>query len=195
MDAESASQEELCERIRAAVSRASEVELEQCVYALDTRLIESGCFNDGVFAEVLAIVESEDFLSMQGSFHLLRLLEDNWSNLDDRQRATVILKLEAVYDSLSDWMARMLITEILGRLVDGAQAVEALSRLSRSRSPVGRGLVANGLVWVIKRASDPTQRARAFAQLRQLEGDPAEVVAVEVRAAYRRLGLDSKATG
>lgn len=184
--------------------------IEMCSEAVankDARLLEWAvarfaeyCFKEPTDAtideQILSFLDetfrSTPFLEMSGSWHLLMVLEWNWSAFTDRQRAILLDAIEFTFDKLADPMSWFVLSEILGEYYCSASALEVLKRLSKVSADGPRSQVPHGLEHIAKSTADPALRARAIHDLLRMQSDRSDDVKAEVVNSIQRLKAAKK---
>ncbi len=151
-------------------------------------VLEEGALPEEYFRCILASLQDEAFLRIDGSWKLVRVFEENWKELSELQRAALLPVLEASYGSFHDWIACFVISGILGELYRDERAFGAPCRLRNCRKETPRSFVPHGFEHM---AGDPTNEGlaqRALEELTKMERDESEMVRGEVRESLSRLG-------
>ncbi len=97
-------------------------------------VLEEGALPEEYFRCILASLQDEAFLRIDGSWKLVRVFEENWKELSELQRAALLPVLEASYGSFHDWIACFVISGILESEMVRGEVRESLSRLGRRES-------------------------------------------------------------
>ena len=161
--------------------------LRVTAFEIGTRVLEEGIFPDDTFVGLLAIFQEEKFQHSDGSWKLVRVFEDNWEQLSEEQRRTLLPVLESNYESFSEWMACFIISGILGELYRNAPSFEVLQRLARCRKEVARSLVPHGLEHIVRDTPDTELATRASAELARMQTDHSPTVRNEVAESMARI--------
>lgn len=109
-------EEILLESLKKSVASGSLVSIESLVFDLGMIVMEKGAFPQSCFDEIVHTLTDKKFLGLEGSWKLLRVFEHNWDQLSEQQRSELLLVLEMVYKSFSDWMGQFVISGLLGEL-------------------------------------------------------------------------------
>jgi hypothetical protein len=133
------------------------------------------------------IFAEEKFQHSDGSWKLIRVFEENWEQLSEEQRNTLLPVLEAHYESFSDWMACFVISGILGELYKDARAFQALCRLSTCHKEAPRSFVPHGFEHVVSDAPDAELAMQALAELTKMQTDHSPMVRDEVAESLARI--------
>ena len=115
---------------------------EAMAFEIGVRILEEGIFPSDTFIALISIFEEDKFQQADGSWKLIRVFEENWQQLTDEQRNTLLPVLETHYESFSDWMACFVISSILGEQYKNALAFQALRRLANCKKEVPRSLAS-----------------------------------------------------
>jgi len=192
MGAEINDENEVLESLRRSISAGEGKELAARVYDLDTLLLKTGEYSDPLFEELLNILGEPQFVSMDGSWHLLRLFENSWDYLTEGQRGRLLEAFEASYGEFGDWMSCFVISEILGRQYADERALQTFRRLKRLKAHVPRSLIPHGLEHLARGRQSENIARRAFDELSGMRNDPSAQVREEVNAALARLARDGR---
>jgi hypothetical protein len=144
-------------------------------------------FPEHNFELILALLKRPELLEMDGSFYILRVLENNWKSLSDEQKERLLPALETAYGLFNDWMSWFVISELLGECFGDEQALRVLSRLKTLRGEGPRSLVPHGLEHIVKGARDEDLVRKAYTELSGMGNDPSEQVRDEVSLSLQRL--------
>lgn len=178
---------EIIVKLIQTISQQNGEALEQTVYDLETSLIRSGHFSDALFESLLEIMRRPDYLTLDGSWYLLRIFENKWDYLSEEQRSKLIPALEDAYGKLRDWMACFVISELLGKLVSDERALDTLSRLKNLKNTTARSMVPHALELLVRRSPNRDLAERAFQEIREMQSDPTQEVIKEVNLSLARL--------
>jgi hypothetical protein len=177
----------LIEALRGAVLRGDQESLQKQTYDLDTHLMEAGYFSPNLFQELLKIIALPEFLALEGSFVLLRVIEYGFDYLTEDQKTKLLEALEESYASFTDFTSCFQIAEIIGESYGGERGLQTLRRLKRSKADMPRSMVPHGLEYFIKKSSDPQLARQAFNELMQMKSDPSDDVRDEVNTSLAQL--------
>jgi hypothetical protein len=192
MSAETDDEKEVLESLRRSISAGDAEELAARVYDLDTLLLKTGEYSDPLFEELLNFLGEPQFVSMEGSWQLLRLFENSWDYLTEGQRGRLLEAFEASYGEFGDWMSCFVISEILGRQYADERALQTFRRLKRLKAATPRSLIPHGLEHLARGRQGEDIARRAFDELSGMRNDPSEQVREEVNAALARLVRDGR---
>jgi len=179
-------------KLRQIVEAGDESKLEDLVgesarYCLKRVNPADGVFPEDLFAAMLQTVESPAFKRMEGGYHLLLWFEFDWGRLSPDQTARLLPVLEAAYGEFSDWMCRVVASEILGRFFADAAALDAVERLNASLPEEARATLPMAFEKFVVESADPAVKARAATRLLELARDPSGEIQTEVRESLQRL--------
>lgn len=160
---------------------------EAMAFEIGIRVLEEGIFPSDTFIGLIAMFEEEKFQQSDGSWKLIRVFDDNWQQLSDEQRNTLLPVLETHYESFSDWMACFVISGILGEQYRNAQAFEALRRLANCKKEVPRSLIPHGFEHIACDSPEAELAKQALAELTNMQKDHSPVVRGEVAESLARL--------
>ena len=177
----------LIEALRGAVSKGDQGNLEKQTYDLDTHLMEAGNFSANLFQELLRIIALPEFLAMEGSFVLLRVIEYGFEYLSEEQKTKLLEVLEESYSSFTDFTSCFQIAEIIGESYGGERGLQTLRRLKTSKADIPRSMVPHGLEYFIKHSGDPELSRQAFNELMLMKSDPSDDVRDEVNTSLVQL--------
>ena len=180
-------EKELIEAIRQAVLKGDQDSLSKQTYDLDSHLMEVGYFSADLFEGLMDIIALPEFLSMEGSFVLVKIFEDGVNYLNEEQKTALLDVLERFYDSFTDFTSCFLISEIIGESYGDERALQTLRRLKTSKVEMPRSMVPHGLEYFVKKSSDPHLAQLACNELLQMKSDPSEDVRDEVSTSLAQL--------
>ena len=100
-------------RLQELVASGDPKAFEAMTFEIGHNVLEEGIFPTDTFKGLLAIFAEEKFQHSDGSWKLIRVFEENWEQLSEEQRNTLLPVLESHYESFSDWMACFVISGIL----------------------------------------------------------------------------------
>jgi hypothetical protein len=161
--------------------------LESLAFEIGNTVLQEGAFPSAYFEALMALLEEEHFLHLEGSWKLIRVFEENWSELSNEQRRILLAALERQYESFTDWMACFVISGVLGEQYGNDDAFKALLRLASSKKEMPRSFVPHGLEHIARQSADPNLAQRAFDELVKMKGDQSEMVRGEVAESLARL--------
>jgi hypothetical protein len=144
---------------------------------------ESPPFSRDFMAELANVLTDRRFWSMEGSFHLLALFQNDWGRLDKEQRVELSRILESTYDKFRDSASQLVIVELLGEYMSDEPSLKALQRLSSTLNDVARAHVAHGFKCLAVSTGDSRLRAEALQRLKAMAGDSSQIVRQEVASA------------
>lgn len=129
------------------------------------------------------------FHAMEGSWHLIRLVEEDWSAFTEEQRVRLLDPLEFSFNKYTDWMSWFVISEILGENYCCERAFTALKRLAETPEEGPRSLVPHGFEHIAESAADPALRQLALDEILRMRGDVSAQVRDEALISLGRLGI------
>ncbi|HMA34192.1 MAG TPA: hypothetical protein VKY74_06880 [Chloroflexia bacterium] len=151
-------------------------QLEAAGYQLGTLSIERGHFPERSFDSLLDLMNRQDFLDLEGSYHLLNVLDFQWEDLSERQKERLLPSLESSYARFKDHMSWVMISVLLGEQYKNEEAFQALRRLRSVEDEVQRSWVSHGLEHIVDSSGDDSLSRKAYAELVQMRNDPSEYV-------------------
>jgi len=160
---------------------------EAIAFEIGNKVLEEGIVPGDTFIGLLAIFAEEKFQHSDGSWKLIRVFEENWEQLSEEQRDTLLPVLEAHYESFTDWMACFVISGILGELYKDARAFQVLCRLSTCHNEVSRSFVPHGFEHVVSDAPNTELAMQALAELTKMQMDHSPMVRGEVAESLARI--------
>lgn len=170
-----------------AIAADDSAQLREYAYAMETSALGADHFPEHNFELILALLNRREFLEMEGSFYVLRVLKNDCNLLTDQQKERLLPALETAYGSFHDWMTWFVVSELLGEYFGDEPALRALSRLKTLCAEGPRSLVPHGLEHIVKGASGEDLASEAYTELLGLRNDPSEQVRDEVSLSLRRL--------
>jgi hypothetical protein len=180
-------EEPLHNLIYQAIAASDGTRLREYAYMMETFTLGMEYFPEPSFELILTLLKRRELLEMDGSFYILRVLENDWDLLSDDQKERLLPALETAYGLFYDWMSWLVISELLGEYFGDEQALGSLSRLKTLHAEGPRSLVPHGLEHIVKGACDEGLASKAYTELLDMRKDPSEQVRNEVRLSLRRL--------
>lgn len=174
-------------RLQELVALGDPKAFEAMAFEIGHNVLEEGTFPTDTFKGLLVIFAEEKFQHSHGSWKLIRVFEENWEQLSEEQRNTLLPVLEAHYESFSDWMACFVISGILGELYKDVWAFHALCRLSTCHKEVPRSLIPHGFEHIVSDAPDAHLAMQALAELTKMQSDHSSTVRAEVNESLGRI--------
>jgi hypothetical protein len=174
-------------RLRELVALGDPKAFEVMAFEIGNNVLEEGIFPSETFIGLLAIFAEGKFQQSDGSWKLIRVFEENWEQLSEEQRNTLLPVLEAHYESFSDWMACFVISGIFGELYKDTRAFQALCRLSKCHKEVPRSFVPHGFEHLASDAPDAELAMQALAELTKMQTDHSPMVRGEVKESLGRI--------
>jgi hypothetical protein len=174
-------------RLQELVALGDPKAFEAMTFEIGHNVLEEGIFPTDTFKGLLAIFAEHKFQHSDGSWKLIRVFEENWEQLSEEQRNTLLPVLEAHYASFSDWMACFVISGILGELYKDARAFQALCRLSTCQKEVPRSFIPHGFEHIVTDSPDAQLALQALAELTKMQTDHSSTVRGEVNESLRRI--------
>jgi hypothetical protein len=162
-------------------------------YKISTRLLDHDVFPESLFNDLITIMRAPEFLAAKGSWELIRIFDENWSQVGTQQRNRLLETFEAIFNSLDDWVACLMISEIVGMRFADEEAFNFLMRLKDSSGEMPRSFIPHGFEHIVVDSGDRELAKRAFSELLRLKGDLADAVRNEVDESLLRLrqhGID-----
>lgn len=177
----------IIEALRRAVVSRDGAQLGEEAYNLDTHLLKVGYFSPTLFRELMKIISLHEFLTMEGSFVLLKIFQDSFDYLNDDQKEELLRVLETCYEDLTDPTSCFLVSEIVGESYCDERALQTLRRLKESKADVPRSLVPHGLEYFTRKCGDRELARLAFNELLNMRSDPSDNVRDEVTTSLQQL--------
>jgi hypothetical protein len=177
----------IIEALRRTVLSRNGEQLGEEAYNLDTHLLKVGYFSPTLFRELMKIISLHEFLTMEGSFLLLKVFQDSFDYLTEDQKEELLRVLETCYQDLTDSTSLFLVSEIVGESYCDERALETLRRLKASKADVPRSLVPHGLEYLTRKCGDRELATLAFNELLQMRSDLAENVRDEAITSLNQL--------
>jgi hypothetical protein len=175
------------DELKTAITSGDPKALEKTAFDIGNTILQEGVFPNDYFDGLIALLKDDRFLRLEGSWKLIRVFEENWSELSSEQRDRLLSMLEQSYQYFSDWMACFVISGILGEQYGDDRALNVLCRLKRSASEMPRSFVPHGLEHIAKQSPDAKLAMRALAELVEMQRDSSDVVRGEVEESLSRL--------
>jgi hypothetical protein len=144
-------------------------------------------FSTDVLSRILELLSRREFLALQGTSNILRLIEYDWSTFSPDQRNQVLTSVEQAFPYFTDKLSWFLTAELLGEYACNHDALEALQRLTRVADPEARSFVASGFEQLAVCSSDSTLTRAASASLERMREDPSALVRAEASECIRRV--------
>jgi hypothetical protein len=183
-----------CRRLEESLSSRDASDFERAVLELEVQILEEDGLSHELFSCIASLLRKPLFLDKQGSWVLLRILQENWNALSVEQRRALAETMEEIYGRPADWMGSFMISLTFGESGIEAESLEALGRLSRSNEQKPRALVAVGLEKLVRRSTVSDVRERAIRILESLANDASSEVSREAKEALGRVvGRESQA--
>jgi len=185
-------------RILKTIATEDATQLKKCVdeqasYCFkDSSASEHNSFPEQIFNFILNLMKQQQFLMMQGSWHLLMIFEYDWGLLSVSQTERLLSALEAAYTAFADWMSWFVISEILGEYFMDERSFQALCRLMNSAADDPRSFVPHGLEHIAKNNLGRDLAQKALAELLVMREDSSSQVRHEVNLSLQRLGVSDK---
>ena len=139
-------------------------------------------FDEGVFRDILTLLKQQDFLNAEGSFHVLRIIESDWSLLTAQQKTELLTHLQEAYPLFKASMSWFVVAEILGEFYADAKALRVLQELRKVSNDGPRSLLPMALQQVIQNCQDSSLSDDANKELSSMSDDPSEDVRHEAEA-------------
>lgn len=183
---------EFGERVNAAVKAHDARLLEAAVdevagYYFQNPSDDGVTFPDDKLAVILEQMTQPGFQQMPGAFHLLMLLQFDWSTLKPSQKAKLLPAIEDAYPKFADWMSCFVLSELLGKFYCDREGLDCLARLRKSTSEIARSLLPLGFEHIVRYSEDANLGRLALEQLRALDRDPSGKVRHEASESMTRL--------
>ena len=132
-------------------------------------------------------IRSTIFLKMDGAWHLLMILEWNWSAFTAQQQATLLDAIEFSFDKFSDPMSWFVLSEVLGEYYCSGPAFEVLKRLGKLSDDGPRSQVPHGLEHIAKSTTDAALHAHSVNEILRMQSDRSGAVREEAMISIQRL--------
>ena len=178
---------QIIDALRRAVVSTDGAQLGEEAYNLDTHLLKVGSFSPTLFRELMKIISLHEFLTMEGSFLLLKIFQDSFDYLTDDQKEELLRVLETCYEDLTEPTSCFLVSEIVGESYCDERALQTLRRLKESKADVPRSLVPHGLEYFTRKCGDRELARLAFNELLNMRSDPSDNVRDEVTTSLQQL--------
>lgn len=147
-----------------------------------------GTFDQGIFEEIIALLNRDSFLHSNGSSNVLLFFEYDWAILTGEQKKQLLPAIVLAYPKLRDQLSWYVISELLGCFFADKGALDALHQLKSVADDNQRSLVPTGLERLIKNSSDSAVRENAYNELKEMKNDPSDEVRQEVEFSLRQFG-------
>jgi hypothetical protein len=177
----------IIEALGRAIQSGNGDQLREEAYNLDTQLINVGSFSPTLFKELIKLLTLHAFLTLEGSFPLLKIFQDSFDYLTEDQKDELLRVLEACYQDLTDPTSCFLVSEIVGESYCDERALETLRRLKATKADVPRSLVPHGLEYFARKCGERELARLAFNELLQMRSDPSENVRDEAITSLNQL--------
>jgi len=177
--------EEIVASVRTAVDNNDAADLESCTLRYLTEW-EYDEFPDQLMSLVISLLSNERFLHMEGSWHLLHMLETEWDCLTESQKSSLLRAIHSAFPRLRDWLACFVVAELLGMYFCDASALSVLVDLGKTSKGMHRTYIPSGLKYIAE-SGPPSAAVAALAELRLLSRDPDCDVRREATECLRRL--------
>jgi len=151
-------------------------------------LPEDGTFDQGVFEEIIALLNRDSFLHSNGSSNVLLFFRYDWAILTGEQKKQLLPAIVLAYPKLRDQLSWYVISELLGRFSADKGALDALHELKSVADDNQRSLIPTGLERLIKNSNDAAVREDAYNELKEMKNDPSDEVRQEVELSLRQVG-------
>jgi hypothetical protein len=145
------------------------------------------CFSQSLFERIMGIMGRNNFLKMEGSYHLLLLFEYDWATLNQSQKEFLLDAIEESYEAYGDWMSCFVISELLGEYYCDGEALRVLLKFLKSESETARAFVPHALEHLIKDCPDKSLRGKAAESLLSMRNDPSAKVQRELGESFSNL--------
>ena len=143
-------------------------------------------FDEGVFQDILLLLKQQDFLDAKGSFHVLRIIEYDWSLLTTRQKAELLIPLQVGYSLFKSPMSWFIIAEILGEFYADVNSFRVLQELKKISKDGPRSLLPMAFYQIIQNCQDGSLSQEAYKELKSMSDDPTRDIKNEAEALLRR---------
>jgi hypothetical protein len=161
--------------------------LRHCATSVLMQVCEGSLTGDDVVDLIIHFLNEQPFLEVEGSHHLIMLIQVLWAEIPDARRVSLLPELEGAYGRFRDWMSWFVISEILGECVGDERSFQILLRLRSSTADHPRSFIPHAFEHVIKSSHDRTLASRAQAELARMADDPSVQVREEVARSLQRL--------
>lgn len=188
--------QDLAELSSHVLDRGDEQKLREFIDKIDLYLIveESrggDSFPDSVFEFVMGLMDSEIFLTLEGSSKLLLVFETDWVRLSEDQKQKLLVSLGKAYARFKDQMSLFITSELLGQYYCNEDAFRLLRQLKKTSNLTARALIPHGFEHIAKSAADEQLRKRAVSELISMKQDPSPEVQSEAAEALAKLPTSS----
>jgi hypothetical protein len=133
------------------------------------------------YAILADLLQAPEVMASDQSHKIYAQVQYLWEEFTAEQRRRITELLEKVYPSLTDWVAQLVISDVLGQCSDPKMGLTALRRLRETKAEIPRALTANGFGQLAKYCSSATVADQALRELLTMREDPSPRVQDETR--------------
>jgi hypothetical protein len=175
-----------------AVRSHDEVRLQELVGSVATFCFKKPedveeAFSDYFFNGLIAVIDSEAFLTMPGGGALLVLFEYDWQRLTESQKGRLLKLLEVLFPKFNDSSARFVAAELLGGYFANRPAFEVANRLYENCTNEKRALLPLAFENFVAESPDVLLKQEALTTLERMQRDTFEQVREEAALSFSRL--------
>lgn len=131
------------------------------------------------------LIQAPEVIASDQSHTIYAQIQYLWEELTLEQQRDVTNLSETLYPRLNDWVAQLVITDVLGVCSEPESGLAALRRLRKINAEIPRALVANGFGQLAKYCPSSTVAAQALRELLAMLDDPSPRVKDEARDMLR----------
>ena len=174
--------------LRAAAADRDADRVQDAIGQLEFFIVEDGGWHEDLFDVTRRLLADSGFLAVPTSYHLAKLLHDNWDELSPSQRLALRPILELAFDKFGDWMGAFILAEVLGERYADEAAFVTLDTLSSSAATApARELAAYGLGRLARALKEGHVYMRTVERLEVLATSDTPEIRLEARDALNRL--------
>lgn len=127
------------------------------------------------------LIQAPEVIASDQSHRIYAQIQYLWDELTPEQRRHITSLLEKLYPTLKDWVAQLVITDVLGVSSEPESGLAALRRLRKINSQTPRALVANGFGQLAKYSPSAAIARGALEELLMMLEDTSPRVRDEAR--------------
>lgn len=179
----------IIKEIERAVLNEDTRKLEEIVYLIDDVLLEEGRFAQELYDGIICFIQKTEFLKFKGSWHLIKLFEENLEILSEKQKELLLEILQEIFHDFENTTSCFLIAEIIVELFLDENSLNALINLNKGQNLKNRALIPHGLQHLVKRGKDSIVTKKALIELRKMKNDLDKNVSEQAKFEYATLNL------
>lgn len=139
------------------------------------------------YAVLANLLQAPEVIASDRSHEIYVQVQYLWDEFTPKQRRDLTELLEKLYPALIDWVAQLVITDVLGQCSDPEMGLASLRRLRKTQAEIPRALVANGFGQLAKYCPSATVAGQALKELLTMLDDPSGRVQGEARDVLQSL--------